>query len=52
MTSPISDLPAFDTSDVNICIFPYLSELLVVDSRSVGDSGPRTYVMDTADLMG
>ena len=52
MTSPISDLPAFDTRDVNICILPHLSELLVVGSRSVGDSGLKTSVMDTADLMG
>ena len=37
---------------MNICILPHLNELLVVGSRSVGDSGPKTYVMDTADLMG
>ena len=52
MKSPISDPPAFDTRDVNICILPHLSELLVVGSRSIGDSGPKTYVMDTAALTG
>lgn len=51
MDIPIGDGSSFTPADLNICIFPHLSEFLVIDSRSDIPGGPTTYLLNTDQVL-
>lgn len=51
MDIPTGDGSSFTPAELNICIFPHLSEFLVVDSRSNIPGGPTTYLLNTDQVL-
>ncbi len=51
MDIPLNDETLFQAGDINICIFPHLSEFLVVDSRATVPGGPRTHLLATEQVL-